>query len=245
MRPREKRRRRSALSKDAAARARDMCLLEKGADFSGSLELLPARVRLGGEGDYVFVVRGPASMARLYVKVRTASVSTNGVIVIVEEMQFRPTRGAIQAIRGRGRLSWLQMRRSPWPTFESRISVLAKTQRSCVSGAPVLGAAPCGLFLKLLFYTDNPLAQQICGIGVPPKMPVFPGIRGIRPNERGRRYGRQPTLNIRSTLPRRTRRPRSSASVSLQPRSRTNRSARILARIRLYIANLGSTNSSL
>jgi hypothetical protein len=57
--------------------------------------------------------------------------------------------------------------------------------------------------------------------------------------------GYQANRKICSIFPRSTRRPSSMAAVSLQPRSTTKRSARILARMRLYMANLGSTNSSL
>jgi len=58
-------------------------------------------------------------------------------------------------------------------------------------------------------------------------------------------YPTYPTSKIRSTFPRSTRRPSSTACSSLQPRSPTTRSASTFARIRLYIANFGSTNSSL
>ena len=59
-------------------------------------------------------------------------------------------------------------------------------------------------------------------------------------------FSRQPCrLKILSTLPRRTRRPRSRARVSLQRRAMTKSLARTQASIRRYMRNFGRANSSL
>jgi hypothetical protein len=76
-------------------------------------------------------------------------------------------------------------------------------------------------------------SDACCNIATPPILGGFLCFRGYF------------ILKISSTLPRKTRRPRSTAADSLQPRSITKRSASSLARIRLYMANFGKTNSSL